>query len=182
MRKTNRTIRGGGRSSMNDKHSWDIIAVRGRGETNEQQIESRSDGTTNSLTSVEKDNYGGTGPLQRTDGQTYCLDTGNGQAIEITEPNHKHGGEERIYADAVPTLQARMVTGGDNIPYVNRIRRLTEIECERLQGFEDNWTQFGNYDGEIKLVSKTQRYKQMGNAVTKKMVQIIGSKLLSTIQ
>lgn len=62
-----------------------------------------------------------------------------------------------------------------------RIRRLTEIECERLQGFPDNHTQYGNYDGEIKKISKTQRYKQMGNAVTKKIVTIIGKKLRSSI-
>ena len=31
-----------------------------------------------------------------------------------------------------------------------RIRRLTPIECERLQGFPDNHTEYGNYDGVIK--------------------------------
>ena len=39
----------------------------------------------------------------------------------------------------------------------SKIRRLTPIECERLQGFPDNWT-----DGQ----SDTQRYKQCGNAVS----------------
>ena len=39
------------------------------------------------------------------------------------------------------------------------VRRLTPLECERLQGFPDNWTDIpGN--------SQSQRYKQMGNAVT----------------
>ena len=38
-----------------------------------------------------------------------------------------------------------------------KIRRLTPVECERLQGFPDNWT-----DGQ----SDTQRYKQCGNAVS----------------
>jgi len=47
------------------------------------------------------------------------------------------------------------------------IRRLTEVECERLQGFPDNWTKFGLFvNEETKLISKTQRYKQLGNAVT----------------
>jgi len=59
------------------------------------------------------------------------------------------------------------------------IRRLTEIECERLQGFPDNWTKYGNYDGVVKEISKTQRYKMLGNAVTVDVVKIIGKKLLA---
>ena len=57
------------------------------------------------------------------------------------------------------------------------IRRLTEIECERLQGFPDNWTKYGIYDGKVKEVPKTQRYKMMGNAVTVKVVEEIAKKL-----
>ena len=37
------------------------------------------------------------------------------------------------------------------------LRRLTPVECERLQGFEDNYTQG---------VSDTQRYKMLGNGFT----------------
>lgn len=44
-----------------------------------------------------------------------------------------------------------------------RIRRLTPVECERLQGFQDGWTEFG-VNGE--KISDTQRYKMTGNAVT----------------
>ena len=58
-----------------------------------------------------------------------------------------------------------------------RIRRLTPIECERLQGFLDNHTQYGNYDGEVKEMSNTQRYKQCGNAVTVDVVQAIAERL-----
>jgi len=58
-----------------------------------------------------------------------------------------------------------------------RIRRLTPIECERLQGFPDNHTEYGNYDGEVKKISNTQRYKQCGNAVTVDVVQAIANKL-----
>lgn len=54
-----------------------------------------------------------------------------------------------------------------------RIRRLTPIECERLQGFPDNWTEFGNFDGEIKEISDTQRYKCLGNAVTTNVISAI---------
>ena len=57
------------------------------------------------------------------------------------------------------------------------IRRLTEVECERLQGFPDNWTQYGNYKGKIKRISKTQRYKLIGNAVTVDIVELIAKRL-----
>ena len=58
-----------------------------------------------------------------------------------------------------------------------RIRRLTPIECERLQGFPDNHTAFGDYDGEVKPVSNTQRYKQCGNAVTVDVVEAVANRL-----
>jgi len=59
-----------------------------------------------------------------------------------------------------------------------QVRRLTEIECERLQGFPDDWTMFGNYDGVVKEISATQRYKLIGNAASKVMVEMIGQRLL----
>jgi len=52
----------------------------------------------------------------------------------------------------------------------SKIRRLTPKECERLQGFPDNWTEG---------VSDTQRYKQCGNAVTVNVVKEIIKKLIS---
>ena len=58
-----------------------------------------------------------------------------------------------------------------------RIRRLHPVETERLQGFPDNHTEYGNYDGVVKLVSKSQRYKQCGNAVTVDVVHAIAEKL-----
>ena len=58
-----------------------------------------------------------------------------------------------------------------------RIRRLTPIECERLQGFPDDHTAYGDYDGEVKPVSNTQRYKQCGNAVTVDVVQAVAERL-----
>lgn len=61
-----------------------------------------------------------------------------------------------------------------------RIRRLTEVECERLQGFPDNFTEYGDYDGVIKKVAKSQRYKMLGNAVTCKVVEEIGKRLLNS--
>ena len=54
------------------------------------------------------------------------------------------------------------------------IRRLTPVECERLQGFPDNWTEYGIDDkGQEIKISDTQRYKTLGNAVTVKVVEEI---------
>ncbi len=52
----------------------------------------------------------------------------------------------------------------------SQIRRLTPLECERLQGFPDNWTEYGADDESI---SDTQRYKCCGNAVTTNVVEFI---------
>ena len=59
-----------------------------------------------------------------------------------------------------------------------RIRRLTPRECERLQGFPDDWTRFGlDADGQVVEISNTQRYKQTGNAVTVSVIEAIARKL-----
>jgi len=54
-----------------------------------------------------------------------------------------------------------------------RIRRLTPIECERLQGFPDNWT---------KGISDTQRYKLLGNAVTVNVIEYLGRLLRGEVK
>lgn len=59
-----------------------------------------------------------------------------------------------------PTLVAAMGMGGGNVPVIvknGRIRKFTEIECERLQTLPDNYTQG---------VSSTHRYKAIGNGWT----------------
>jgi len=73
----------------------------------------------------------------------------------------------RLQGAVINTLQARMGTGGNNMPMVAKetnVRRLTPIECERLQGFPDDWTA-GQSD--------STRYKQMGNAVAVPVVEWI---------
>lgn len=52
------------------------------------------------------------------------------------------------------------------------VRRLTPVECERLQGFPDNWT-----DGQ----ADSNRYKQMGNAVAVPVVQWIINRMVAQI-
>jgi DNA (cytosine-5)-methyltransferase 1 len=50
------------------------------------------------------------------------------------------------------------------------VRRLTPIECERLQGYPDGWTEFG-HDG--KEISDTRRYQMLGNSVAVNVVAYI---------
>jgi DNA (cytosine-5)-methyltransferase 1 len=51
------------------------------------------------------------------------------------------------------------------------VRRLTPVECERLQGFPDGWTAVDE------KTADSHRYKQMGNAVTVNVLTWIGSRL-----
>lgn len=46
------------------------------------------------------------------------------------------------------------------------VRRLSPLECERLQTVPDNYTQYGLIDGEVQKISDHQRYRMIGNAWT----------------
>ena len=93
-----------------------------------------------------------------------------GQAINLTAPNSKT--RRGRVSDVAPTLDTGMQL--HTLTEDVRIRRLTPIECERLQGFPDNWTAEGT-DGPI---SDTQRYKMCGNAVTTNVVQAVFERIL----
>jgi DNA (cytosine-5)-methyltransferase 1 len=117
-----------------------------------------------------KTGKGGTGHLSKEDGTSYCLDTGNAQAIELKEDfrsvnavNKKHPMFCRY--NKTPNISS-CLNSVDlmGVQYNSRIRRLTPIECERLQGFPDNFTEG---------VSDTQRYKQMGNTITVNVIEAI---------
>lgn len=66
--------------------------------------------------------------------------------------------------------------GGNEMSEKTVVRRLTELECERLQGFPDNWTLIGEPDengehywtdstGKRKKVTSSARYKALGNSI-----------------
>lgn len=96
-----------------------------------------------------------------------------GDSINFSQPNSETR-RGRVGKGKAQTLE----TSCNQAAIQNyRIRRLTPIECERLQGFPDNHTSKGIYDGEVKEMSNTQRYKQCGNAVTVDVVQAIANKL-----
>ncbi len=59
-------------------------------------------------------------------------------------------------------------------PETERLRLITPIECERLNGFPDNWTNTG--------MSKRFRYFCMGNALVVSLVEIMGKELSEIIE
>ena len=184
----------------------------------------------NTMPRSSKTGKGGTGPLSRTDGKTYCLDTGNTNAIEfgaikfgrtdeakalrkeslkngkdytpfqakeisgidyekmgtlttaINKDNLIISGTLRTHNDgkgfrevtsgkgATIPARAREDGSGQNVVSVQgNIRRLTPIECERLQTVPDNYTNH---------VSDTQRYKMLGNGWTIDVISYILSFLI----
>lgn len=63
------------------------------------------------------------------------------------------------------------------------IRRLTPTECERLQGFPDGHTAEGiDETGKIIKMADSQRYKQMGNAVTVNVIESITRRIIQRIE
>ena len=74
---------------------------------------------------------------------------------------------------------------GDGRPAIfnnARIRRLTPKECERLQGFPDDWTKYGEDEHGMRVdISDTQRYKMCGNAVTVNVVEAVITNLIECL-
>jgi len=134
------------------------------------------------------------------DGQEVCVAEGGGEKLcstlmasysdrggggtYIVQPRQTANGGVRVCVEGVSVLLSRMGTEGEHVPCVLRegegIRRLTYVECERLQGFPDNWTRYGlTPTGKQIKISNTQRYKTLGNAVTTTVITEIGKLILN---
>jgi DNA (cytosine-5)-methyltransferase 3A len=119
------------------------VAMRGRQDENGkyiQQLEVQENEKTNTLTEVQKDNLV----------FSYRQDA----------PNDINGKKDCLRANAGGVLR------GVGIIEKSRIRRLTPVECERLQTVDDNYTAH---------VSDSQRYKMLGNGWTVSVVEWIFS-------
>lgn len=78
-------------------------------------------------------------------------------------------GECNAYIEQYGTLRAH-ANGGAEETLMHRmaVRRLTPLECERLQGFPDGWTDIGDYTdstGKKRKTSDSARYKALGNSI-----------------
>tara|TARA_R110000764_G_scaffold86056_1_gene166684 strand:- start:17601 stop:18815 length:1215 start_codon:yes stop_codon:yes gene_type:complete len=128
--------------------------------------------------SIQKNkNAGGSGHLSKSDGMSYCLDSKNSQVIEVVQLNQsKESGNKQPYQQnrlydkngISPALVSEL--GKDRSHNINtsKIRRLTPLECFRLQGFTD---EEHNICKEVQ--SDTQLYKQMGNTISVPVIQAI---------
>ena len=108
-----------------------------------------------------------------------ALTRNNSDFIIKQRPRGKNKGAELT---TCPTISSNAFQENNLLSSVGSVRRLTEIECERLQGFPDNWTQYGNYNGRKRRISKTKRYKLIGNAVTVDIVELIAKRLNLILQ
>jgi DNA (cytosine-5)-methyltransferase 3A len=76
-------------------------------------------------------------------------------------------------ANTITSVQTDSMVMGNSV-----IRKLTPIECERLQSLPDKFTATGiNENGEEITISNTQRYKCLGNSFNCEVVKHILSKL-----
>lgn len=180
------------------------VASRGRNPENpksrevgletEQQLEPRDDGKTNCLTTVAKDNLiiqinpskesGGRQPFQPNRiydpiGIAPCLNTDHRSPAIIIHnmmprsSTSGKGGTGQMTREDGKTYC--LDTGTNNaVELGHRIRRLTPIECCRLQTVPDDY--FKDENG-VNVVSETQIYKMLGNGWSIKVIEHIFSYL-----
>ena len=150
-----------------------ICASRGRNPENpsdrtagihlEQRLEINYSGTSNTITTVQKDNYVLEPNVLRAEhNDTIDKQCENNVNIIIgsTQKNAYVGNGEMS-----PTLTSAMGTGGGHIPMIGnipnfRIRKLTPKECWRLMGIDDEC-----FDKAEQVNSNSQLYKQAGNGI-----------------
>ena len=104
--------------------------------------------------------------------------------LEATHGHDVHVIKQDSYCIAGNTIDRKIENGGNGAGFrkdisctlntidrhavtESRIRRLTPLECERLQGLPDNWTNVPSVDhkGNIKPASDSSRYKAIGNGM-----------------
>lgn len=159
---------------------------------NEHRILSpRKDGKTNTLTTVEKDNmivsniginyfrdYGSKGKIltdedEKVQTLTAAMGCGGGNIPAIaTVSNRVDDKNNKIYKVRGKSVCLNTGNSDKHIYSINLpdgdyvIRKLTPIECERLQTVPDNYTEFG-FDGTKKVkIANGARYKALGNGWT----------------
>lgn len=99
------------------------------------------------------------------------------QPLVVEKPERKvwdwHRCDTRMteLKDVCNTASAAWGAGGNNMPYVEEntvVRRLTPMECERLQGYPDHWTDIGEWTdskGKKHKDADSPRYKALGNSI-----------------
>lgn len=108
---------------------------------------------------------GGTGHLTRTNGKTYCLDTGQTNAVEILIIQYMLGKSKEFQRSKRDSKSFCLDTSDKRGFEINgKIRRLTPTECARLQTIPE-WYEW--------ICSKTQQYRMLGNGWTVEVIKHI---------
>lgn len=101
--------------------------------------------------------------------QANTLDTMHDQQAVLVSAVDCRNGKEN--GEINGTLQAKS-NGGTSVNLQNIcrvrnvVRRLTPLECERLQGMPDDWSRYGiNEKGEVYELSDSARYRLQGNGI-----------------
>lgn len=125
-----------------------------------------------------------TGPLDVAPTVVSRFGTGGGNVPLVNnEPITFQPGNLRREAGADPstvattTLKASM---GDQMPHIATamaVRRLTPVECERLQGFPDNWSQIPWKGKPADQCPDGPRYKCAGNSMAVPVMRWIGEQI-----
>ena len=111
-----------------------------------------------------------------------------GEGVGVAHGVAAFGHNTQVEVDKMPPLRAGDDRGNTSFMAQNlTVRRLTCRECERLQGFPDDWTSekaevelAGNEwqaTGKVAKQADGPRYKQMGNAVTVNVAAWFGGRL-----
>ncbi len=159
------TVEGGGTQQIKIVESQ-IVAMRGRnpdnpsarttGSPTEQRLEVNTQGTSNCLTSVQKDNMV---LVKQATKQGYA-ECKLGGVIDISFPDSAtRRGRVQNQGEICPTLMSQNQELC-KIENQYRIRKLTPRECGRLMGVSD-----GDIDKMAAVNSNTQLYKQFGNSI-----------------
>jgi DNA (cytosine-5)-methyltransferase 1 len=109
------------------------------------------------------------------------------RAHKVSGFNYKYSEGKMAFPDSIDSPSRTVLTaeGGSSpsrfkhiVRVNNRLRRLTPVELERLNGFPDDWTKF---DSDGNVISDTRRAFFMGNALVVGLVQRVGE-VLSSIE
>jgi DNA (cytosine-5)-methyltransferase 1 len=80
--------------------------------------------------------------------------------------------------NTVPTLTANMGLGGHNVPFIKDkkgLRKMTEYECLRVQGFPDSFI----FPDEV---PRAKRYQQVGNSVVPPLISLLANVIKKKIE
>ena len=108
-------------------------------------------------------------------------DTRTTHAVVESGVYENHAQDSRVTGplEVAPTVAAKFGTGGGNVPLVGAmaVRRLTPVECERLQGFPDNWSRIPWKGKPETDCPDGPRYKACGNSMAVPVMRWIGERI-----